>query len=99
MKTKYTEDHFVNIVATHDSSQTNVNSTIKSAGKVAEKLNQTNENNDTKKESIKHIKAKFGVSLRETNGKSESCVVRLLELCIDSLLAKNTRSHGCRGES
>jgi hypothetical protein len=68
MKTKYTEDHFVNIVATHESSEPNVNSTIKSAGKVVEKLNQSNENSDTKRESIKHIKAKLGVSLRKKMG-------------------------------
>jgi len=59
LKTEYAEDHFVNIVATHESRQLNVNSTIKTAGKVAEILNQSNWNSDAKKESIKHIKAKL----------------------------------------
>jgi len=45
-----------------------VNSTIKTAGKVAEKLIQSNENSVTKKESIQQIKAKLGVSLREKMG-------------------------------
>ena len=48
------------IIATHENNQPNVNSTTKTRGKVAEKLNQSNENSDTKKESIKHIKAKLG---------------------------------------
>ena len=42
-----------------------MNSTTKLVGKVAEKLNQSDENNDTTKESIQHIKAKIGKSLKE----------------------------------
>jgi hypothetical protein len=34
-----------------------MNSTIKVAARVAEKLNELNENSDTKKESIQHIRA------------------------------------------
>jgi hypothetical protein len=49
---KYAEDQFVNIVAAHASSQQNVNSTIKTAEKVVEKLNQSNENNDAIKKAI-----------------------------------------------
>ena len=36
-----------------------MNSTIKVAAKVVGELNQSNENSDTKKEGIKHIKAKL----------------------------------------
>ena len=39
-------------------------STIKVASKVAEELNQLNENSDTKKEGIPHLKAKLGEFLR-----------------------------------
>jgi hypothetical protein len=35
------------------------------AGKVAEELNQSNENSDTKKEGIQHKKAKLGESLKK----------------------------------
>jgi len=55
LNTKYPEDQFVNIVQSHDSSQPNMNSTIKTVAKVAEELNQSNENSDTKKEVIRHI--------------------------------------------
>jgi hypothetical protein len=39
-------------------------STIKAAAKVAEELNQSNENSDTLKEAIQHIKVKLGESLK-----------------------------------
>jgi len=42
-----------------------MNSTIKSAAKVAEELNQSNENSGTKKEGIQYIKAKFGKPLKK----------------------------------
>jgi hypothetical protein len=54
--TKYAEDQFVNIVKSHESKQPNVNSTINMAAKVAEALNQSNGNHDTKK-GIQHVKA------------------------------------------
>jgi hypothetical protein len=50
--TKYAEDQFVNIVKSHESNQSNMNSTINMAAKVAEALNQSNGNRDTKKEGI-----------------------------------------------
>jgi len=40
-----------------------MNSTIKSAAKVAEGLNQSNKNSDTNKEGIQHIEARLGESL------------------------------------
>ena len=59
LNTKHAEDQFVNIIESHESSQPYMNSKIKTAEKVAEQLNQSNENSDTKKEGIKHIKAKL----------------------------------------
>ena len=44
-----------------------MNSTIKVAANVAEELNQSNENSTTKKEGIRHIKAKLGESLTFRN--------------------------------
>ena len=46
---KYAEDQFVNIFKSHEINQPNMNSTIKTAAKVAEKLNQSNMKYDTKK--------------------------------------------------
>ena len=56
--TKYKTDQFVNIIKKHESNQPNMNSTIKMAVNVAEELNQSNVNSDTKNESIQHIKRK-----------------------------------------
>jgi hypothetical protein len=64
LKTKYKKDPFVNIVKSHESTQIR-NSTIKAAANVAEELNQSNENSDTKNEGIQHIKAKLGESLKK----------------------------------
>jgi hypothetical protein len=49
LNTKYKEDQLVYIVKSHESNQTNTNSTINIAAKVVEELNQTNESSDTKK--------------------------------------------------
>jgi len=46
MNTKPAEDQFVNIVKSHGSKQPNMNSTNKTAEKLAEELNQSNENSD-----------------------------------------------------
>jgi len=40
-----------------------MNSTIKSAARVTEGLNQSNKNSDTNKEGIQHIKSRLGDSL------------------------------------
>jgi hypothetical protein len=48
MNTKYKKERFVNIANNHESNQPNINSTIKMAAKVAEKLNKSNVNSDTK---------------------------------------------------
>ena len=63
LNTKYIEDQFVHIVKSHESNQANMNSTIKVAATVAEELNQSNENSDTKKEGNQHKKAKLEESL------------------------------------
>jgi len=42
LNTKYKEDQFVNIVKDHESTQPNMNSIIKSAAKIIEKLSQLN---------------------------------------------------------
>ena len=68
LNAKYTEDQFVNIVKSHESHQQNTNSTIKLAGKVATEINQSNEDSDTKKASIQHIKVKVGESLKKKWG-------------------------------
>jgi len=96
LNTKYTEDQFVNTDKNHESNQPNINSTIKITAKIAEGLNQSNENSDTKRQPFKTKKAKLGQSLK--NGKAKNCMVSILEVWIDSLLAKKTRSYGGRGE-
>jgi hypothetical protein len=62
LHTNYAEDQFVNIVKSHAGNQPNTSSTIKTAAKVAEELNQSNGNRDTKKEGIQHIQARLGES-------------------------------------
>jgi hypothetical protein len=52
--------------------QPNMNSTIKVAARFAEELNKLNENSDTKKEGIQHIKTKLGESLKKKMGKQSN---------------------------
>ena len=47
--TKCAEDQFVNVVKNHKNDRQNMNSQIKIAAKVAEELNQTDENRNTQK--------------------------------------------------
>jgi len=65
LNTQYTEDQFVNIVKSHESNQPNMNSTLKVAAKVAKKLNQSNENSDTKKAGNQNTNAKLGEYLKK----------------------------------
>ena len=65
MNRKYKEDWFVNIVTSHGSHQQNMNSTIKLVAKVAEEWCQPNEDSDTKKEGIQHLKARLWDSLKK----------------------------------
>jgi hypothetical protein len=48
LNTEYKQDQFVKIVTSHESNQPNMNSTIKTAAKVVEELNQSSENSNTK---------------------------------------------------
>jgi anaerobic ribonucleoside-triphosphate reductase len=67
LNTKYIEYQFVNIVNSHERNQPNMNSTIKVAAKVAEELNQSNKNSDTKWHSTH--KSKIRRVLKEKMGK------------------------------
>ena len=59
------EDQFVNIVKSHESTQPNMNSIIKTAAKITEELSQPNEKSDAKQDGIQHTKSKLGDSLKE----------------------------------
>jgi len=48
INTNYKEDQFVNIVKSHESTQPNMNSIIKTAAKITEELSQPNEKSDVK---------------------------------------------------
>jgi hypothetical protein len=47
----------VNIVRSHESTQQNMNSIIKTAAKITEELSQPNEKSDTKQDGIQDTKA------------------------------------------
>jgi len=65
LNTNYTEDQFVNIVKSHESTQPNMNSIIKTATKITEELSQPNEKSDAKRDGIQHTKARLGESLKK----------------------------------
>jgi hypothetical protein len=65
LNTNYKEDQFVNIVKSHESTQPNMNSIIKTAAKITEELSQPNEKNDAKQDGIRHIKARLRQSLKK----------------------------------
>jgi hypothetical protein len=56
LNTKYKEDQLVDIVKSHESNQSNLNSTVKGAAKVVEEFSLSNDNSNTKKEGIQHTK-------------------------------------------
>jgi len=56
---------FVNIVKSHESTQPNMNSIIKTAAKITEELSQPNERSDAKQDGIQHTKARLGESLKK----------------------------------
>jgi ABC-type branched-subunit amino acid transport system substrate-binding protein len=64
LKTTNIENQFINIVKSHESNQPNMNATIKAASKFGEELNKSNENWDTNRDGIQHIKAKLGGALK-----------------------------------
>jgi hypothetical protein len=71
LNTKYAEDRFVNIIKSHDSSQSNMSSTIKKAAKVVEEVNESNKNSDTKR---RHSTQKNKITrfLKEKNRKASN---------------------------
>jgi len=64
LNTNYKEDQFLNIVKSHESTQPNMNSIIKTAAKITEELIQRNEKSDAKQDGIQHTKARVGKSLK-----------------------------------
>ena len=65
INTNYKEDHFVNIVKSHESTQPDMNLIIKPAAKITGELGQRNEKNDAKQDGIQHTKARLGESLKK----------------------------------
>jgi len=57
LNTNHKEGQFVNIVRSHESTQQNMNSIIKTAAKITEELSQPNEKSDTKQDGIQDTKA------------------------------------------
>ena len=60
LNTNYKQDQFVYIVKSHDSTQPNMSSLIKTAAKITEELSQPNEKSDAKQDGIQHTKARLG---------------------------------------
>ena len=58
-------DQFVNIVKVHESTQPNMNSTLKLAAKILEELNQLSGMNDAKQDGMKHTKGGLGEVLKK----------------------------------
>jgi len=71
LNTSYKEDQLVNIFKSHESTQPNMNSIIKTAAKITEELSQPNEKSDAKQDWIQHTKARLGESLKK-NGKQSN---------------------------
>jgi hypothetical protein len=71
LNTKYAELHVINIIKSHESDQPNINSTVKTAAKVAEELSKSDENSDTRKEGIQHTEARLVGSLKKTRDSKE----------------------------
>jgi len=65
LNTNYKEDQFVNIVKSHESTQPNMNSIIKTAAKITEELSQTNERSDAKQDGIQQTEARLGESIKK----------------------------------
>jgi hypothetical protein len=98
LKTKYKEDQFVNIVKVHESTQPNMNSTLKSAAKIIEELSQLNGKNDAKQDEMRHTKKRLGEVLKN-KWKNKVMHGQYIRIWIDNLLVKKTRSSGYRKET
>jgi len=75
LDTNYKEDQFVNIVKSHESTQPNINSIIKTVAKITEELSQSNEKSDAKQDAIQHTKARLGESLKKMEKQSNAWAV------------------------
>jgi hypothetical protein len=78
LNTNYKEDQFVNIVKSHESTQPNMNSIIKTAAKITEELSQPNEKSDPKRDGIQHTKIRLEESLKKW--KNKKCIGSTLEI-------------------
>jgi hypothetical protein len=97
LNTIYKVDQFVNIVKSYESTQPTMNSIIKTAAKITEKLSQPNEKSDAKQEGMQHTKARLGeVSKNKWKNK---VMHRQYIRNIDSLLMNKTRPSGFRMET
>ena len=65
LNTNYKKDQFVNIFKSHESTQPNTNSIIKTTAKITEELSQQNEKSDAKQNGIQHTKARLEESLKK----------------------------------
>jgi biopolymer transport protein ExbB/TolQ len=65
LNTNYKEDQFLNIVKSHESTRSNMNSIIKTAAKIIEELSQSNEKSDAKQDRIQNTKARLEESLKK----------------------------------
>jgi len=63
------KDQFLNTVKSHESTQPNMNSIIKTAAKFTEELSQLNEKKDAKQDGVQHTKARLGESLNKVGNK------------------------------
>ena len=92
VNTNYKKDQFVNIVKSHESTQPNMKTIIKTAAKITEELSQSDEKSNTKQDGIQHTKARLVESLKKKwkNKVMHGQYIRN----IDSLLVKKTRSSG-----
>jgi hypothetical protein len=75
LNTNYKEVKFVNIVKSHESTQPNMNSIIKTVAKITGELSQPNEKSDTKQDGIQHTKARLGDSLKKMEKQSNAWAV------------------------
>jgi hypothetical protein len=62
---RYKEDQFVYIIRSCDSCQPRMNSTVRTAAKIADELSQSNEKNGMKQDGIQNTKARLAESLKE----------------------------------
>jgi hypothetical protein len=65
LNTKYKEDQFVNIVKNHESTQSNMNPTLKLAAKIIAELSQLSGKNYAKQDEMQYTKERLGEALKK----------------------------------